>query len=223
MRILTLDGAGTDASATLLELCDESLVRIGHFVLPTRGGAERLASVVSGLLGSASWDVASLALIAAVTGPGSFTGLRATLSLAQGLALGLTMRADLPLHGVTRAEALRRSVGDTGGRPLWCVTIARRDRVFIETDAGSGPRGTMLDALPSPAEAVLLAGDAAALVAARIARAIDSGVERPTPEAIAEVALDRLSGRLPPLAALPLYVDAPEAKLPAGGLRPAPV
>ena len=219
MRTLILDGAGGDASATLIELSDESLVRIGHSALPTRGGAERLASAVAGLLAEASWDVASLGLIAAVTGPGSFTGLRATLSLANGLALG----GDVPLHGVTRAEALRRSVGDTCGRTLWCVNIARRDRVFIETDAGTGPRGTMLDALPSPTEAVLLAGDAAGLLAARIPYAIQSGVERPTPEAIAKVALDRHSGRLPPLAALPLYVDPPEAKLPAGGLRPAPV
>ena len=219
MRILTLDGAGADASASLLEQRSIGLVRVGHSALPTRGGAERLASTVADLVDAACWDVASLGLIAVITGPGSFTGLRATLSLAQGLALG----GDMPLHGVTRAEALRRSVGDTGGRPLWCVTIARRDRVFIETDAGAGPRGTMLDALPSPREAVLLAGDAAGLLAARVAQAIDSGVERPTPEAIAEVALDRQSGRLRPLAALPLYVDQPEAKLPAGGLRPAPV
>jgi hypothetical protein len=27
---------------------------------------------------------------------------------------------------------------------------------------------------------------------------------------------------LPPLAAQPLYIDQPEARLPAGGLRPAP-
>jgi hypothetical protein len=73
---------------------------------------------------------------------------------------------------------------------------------------------------------VLLAGDAAAPVAARIRSAggvaAVSPVEQPDPLAIAAIALDRLRGRLPPLAALPLYVDAPEAKRPAAGLRPLP-
>ena len=218
MRILVLDGAGEDTSASLIEQRAGVVVRVGHAELPTRGGTERLAAAVADLLDAASWEAASLGLIAAVTGPGSFTGLRASLSLAHGLALG----ADVPLHGVTRAEALRRSVGETGGRPLWCVNVARRDRVFIEIDPGEGPFGCMLDALPAPSVPVLLAGDAAATLAARIAHAVHSGIERPTSEAIAQVALDRALARLPPLAPLPLYIDPPEAKLPAGGLRPAP-
>ena len=32
-----------------------------------------------------------------------------------------------------------------------------------------------------------------------------------------------MAGALPPLPAQPLYVDPPEARLPQGGLRPAPV
>ena len=43
------------------------------------------------------------------------------------------------------------------------------------------------------------------------------------PQDVAAAGLRRHAGLLPPLAALPLYVDAPEAKLPAGGLRPLPV
>jgi hypothetical protein len=40
---------------------------------------------------------------------------------------------------------------------------------------------------------------------------------------IALVAARRFQGLLRPLPAEPLYVDPPEAKLPAGGLRPPPV
>jgi hypothetical protein len=40
---------------------------------------------------------------------------------------------------------------------------------------------------------------------------------------VAVVAERRIRGELRPLAAQPLYVDPPEAKLPAGGLRPPPV
>jgi hypothetical protein len=40
---------------------------------------------------------------------------------------------------------------------------------------------------------------------------------------IAAIAARRLTGGMPPLPAQPLYVDPPEAKLPAGGLRPPPL
>ena len=39
---------------------------------------------------------------------------------------------------------------------------------------------------------------------------------------VAAVGAARLAGVLVPLAAQPLYVDLPEARLPAGGLRPPP-
>ena len=39
---------------------------------------------------------------------------------------------------------------------------------------------------------------------------------------VAVVAGERLAGSRPALAAQPLYVDPPEARLPAGGLRPPP-
>jgi len=45
---------------------------------------------------------------------------------------------------------------------------------------------------------------------------------RPLPRHIALAGQARHAGRLAPLAAQPLYVDPPEARLPAGGLRPAP-
>ncbi len=200
MRILVLNGASGDAAAVLVEHPAQGLVPVRQAEPDGRAGAERLAGRLEALLQDAGWSVGSLGLIAVVTGPGSFTGLRATLSLAHGLALG----GGAALVGVALAEALRRTVGETGGRPLWCVGHARRDRIFLECEDGAGPRGVMLDAMPVPAAPVLLAGDASTLVAARLPHATSSGTERPDPVAIARVALDRLAGRLSPLAALPL-------------------
>jgi hypothetical protein len=45
----------------------------------------------------------------------------------------------------------------------------------------------------------------------------------PTARHIAVVGARRLAGDLPPRPAQPLYVDPPEARLPQGGLRPAPL
>jgi hypothetical protein len=44
----------------------------------------------------------------------------------------------------------------------------------------------------------------------------------PAARHVAMAAVRRLAGELAPLAPQPLYVDPPEARLPAGGLRPGP-
>lgn len=236
MRILVMNGAGGDGLVALMERApagsqpdgqgSHGLSQIGQAGQPGRGGATRLAGLLRDLLDDGGWTIGSLGLIAVVTGPGSFTGLRATLALAQGIALG----SGVPLQGVTQGEALARTVDRRGVRlpamPLWCVGMARRDRVFLERAAPDAPEAFMLDALPVPPHPVRLAGDASSAVAARIeaagGRAFQTDVESPEAWAIAAVALDRLEGRLASLAALPLYVDPPEARRPAAGLRPPP-
>jgi hypothetical protein len=74
---------------------------------------------------------------------------------------------------------------------------------------------------------VAVAGDAAVAVAAWLAaHDIDvmlTDARLPTARHVAMAGVRRLAGALPPLAAQPLYVDPPEARLPQGGLRPAPV
>jgi len=83
--------------------------------------------------------------------------------------------------------------------------------------------GRMLRRLPSrlrsPAGGVLLAGDAAGMalpvLLARGVAAQDSGHALPWAADAAAVAALRLAGTLPPLAALPLYVEPPAVRPPA--------
>jgi hypothetical protein len=63
----------------------------------------------------------------------------------------------------------------------------------------------------------------AARLAARGTDTMLTTARLPQPLQVAAIGLRRHQGALPPLPPVPLYVDAPEAKLPAGGLRPAPV
>ena len=239
-----MDGSGGGGGRiALVERRHQRLQCLHQASVPGRGGAERLAALLRTLLDDRRLAArTALGLIAAVVGPGSFTGLRATLALAQGLALG----AGLPLQGVTTGEALRRtcrsgSIAHVNDMPLWCVGMARRDRVFLERDEREGPHAFMIDALPIPLAPVLLAGDASDLAAARIAAR--GGVARiaawsnsrmparslPSPSTVSRPrrstggwSTEGWSGRLA-RAALPLYVDPPEARPPAAGLRPAPV
>jgi hypothetical protein len=80
--------------------------------------------------------------------------------------------------------------------------------------------------LPVASGRIAVAGDAAnAAAAALAARGLDvmlTSARVAAPLQVAAVAAARAAGNLPPLDAVPLYVDAAEAKLPAGGLRPAP-
>jgi tRNA threonylcarbamoyladenosine biosynthesis protein TsaB len=216
MRTLALDAALARCTAAVVI---EREVRSAREVAAARGHAAVLAVMAGEVLTEAAIAATSLDLVAVTVGPGSFTGIRAALALAHGIALA----ADIPLAGVTVGEALADSLPHLGGRQLWVAIDSRRGRVFLER--GEAVIAIPLDALPAPEAKVAVAGDAAAAVAARLA-ARDADVmltdaRLPLPRHIALVAERRLRGELRPLPAQPLYVDPPEARLPTG-LRPPP-
>jgi len=214
MRILAIDAAGAACSVAIFT---EGRVTAARVAKSSRGAASFLPGMVAGALGASP---GALDGVAVSLGPGSFTGLRAALSLAHGLALGF----GVDLIGVSVAEALAVSVGDLTGRMLWVALDSRRGRVFL--DRGGVLTAVALDALPTPNGPIAVAGDAAVPVATRLAaRGCDvllTSVRQPLAAGVGHAALRRRRGELPPLPAVPLYVDAPEARLPAGGLRPAP-
>ena len=73
-----------------------------------RGQAERLMSLLNGLLEGASLDWSDIAKIGVCTGPGNFTGIRIAVSAARGLALGL----EIPAIGISSFEATLLGYGD---------------------------------------------------------------------------------------------------------------
>jgi tRNA threonylcarbamoyl adenosine modification protein YeaZ len=216
--ILALDSALAMCSVALVR---DTLTLASRSHPGDRGQAARMPGMVTDVLAEAGVMPAQLDLIAVTVGPGSFTGLRAALALAHGIGLGL----GIPVIGVTVPEALAASVADTDGRAIWVAIDSRRGRVFLDRLGTLG--SWSLDDLPIPDGPVAVCGDASITVTARLAaRGADvrlTGTRLPLPEAIAAVALRRHAGQLPALAAQPLYVDPPEARLPAGGLRPMPV
>lgn len=186
----------------------------------TQGHAALLPVMTKDVLGEAALAATSLDLIVATVGPGSFTGIRAGLALAHGIALA----AGAPIVGVTVGEALGDSLPHLGERSLWVAIDSRRGRIFLERDETVA--AISLEALPAPEGKVAIAGDAAGAVAARLAaRDIDvmlTDARLPIPRHIAFTGERRFRGMLRPLPAQPLYVDPPAARLPAGGLRPPP-
>lgn len=234
MRILVMDGAATGAQAQALIACLAADGAGVPAILATRiatgrGAAEQFPLLATELFAQCGWGHAMPDLAGVVVGPGSFTGLRASLAFAHGLAAGSGCTVVGVSGGEVMAPTLRAAAAPLGATALHC-TMARRGRVFIETlgtpSSLGQVRAYMLDALDLPPGPVLLAGNAAQAVAEAATRRGDIHLlpdAPPDPQAIAAAALLRLRGDLPPRAAQPLYVDAPEAKLPAAGLRPAPV
>jgi tRNA threonylcarbamoyl adenosine modification protein YeaZ len=217
MLMLGIDAALGRASVALVR---DGAVVMERSAAGGRGQSSALAPMVASVLAGACVAAADLDGIAVTVGPGSFTGIRAALALAHGLALG----AGRPVVGVTVAEALAAALPG-GRRAVWCAIDSRRGRVFLDT--GAVASAVALDDLPAAAGPVAVTGDAAVAVAARMAARGDdvllTDARLPRASDVARVGARRLSGDLPPLAAQPLYIDPPEAKLPAGGLRPAPV
>ena len=97
-----------------------------------KGQAERLVPLLEELLAEAGITWADLCAIGVGTGPGNFTGVRISVALARGLALGL----GIPAVGVTALEALALGVP----RPVTVMIDARRDEVYQQTftDTGNG-------------------------------------------------------------------------------------
>ena len=122
MRVLALDTATEACSVALLHDGRVS----GLFEEVGRGHAERILSMVDAVLGEAGISVPSLDGIAASVGPGSFTGVRICVSVAQGLAYG----ANIPVVAVTTLEALALQATARGATQVLACLDARMGEVY---------------------------------------------------------------------------------------------
>jgi tRNA threonylcarbamoyladenosine biosynthesis protein TsaB len=212
-RILALDGSLAQSSAALWA----DGVIVAHRALKAdRAQPTALPPMAADLLREAG----TLDAIAVGVGPGGFTGLRAAIALAEGIALGL----GLPLIGVTTGEALAAALPDAlrDTHEVWAAVDTKRGRVALERVSGwiAGAPAVFAERdLPAPTRRVAVVGDAAPVVAARLlAREQDAmltGSRLPDAAAVARVAALRLAGAIPPRGAAPLYAEPPAVRAPA--------
>ena len=224
--ILALDASSSRCSVVLWSEHDSRVLADVEREGPT-GDAARLPGMVAALLAGHQLVAADLTAIAVSVGPGSFTGLRASLAFAEGLAAG----AGLPVIGVSVAEALAVAARAESTTPadlrLWCALDGRQGRMFLHR--GGAPEDWEVAHVsdpPRPETLVGVTGDAAeALGLALAGRGVAPLVTAARlchAREIAIAGVARAQGRLPPLAATPLYIDPPRALAPKGGLRPPP-
>jgi tRNA threonylcarbamoyladenosine biosynthesis protein TsaB len=215
MIVLGLDTALGACSAAVLAQGQPLAVR---FEPMARGHQERLALLVRETMAAAGLPFSALDRIGVTVGPGSFTGLRVGLAFAKGLALALGR----PCVGVGTLEALAAS--ESGAGLTFAAIDARRGQVYLQAFSG-GQTVMAPDVLPveiaaarlaefNPGPDTLIVGSGAPLLEGLVPGARIIAREAPDP-----VALARLAGTKPPAPARPLYLRAPDAKLP-GGIDP---
>lgn len=193
----------------------------------TRGHAEALMPLVEKVLAEAGLGFADLDALAVTVGPGTFTGLRVGLAAARGLALARS----LPLVGVTTLEAVAAPAGAKAGEVTLALFDARRDEVYMQAFEGdlvalTPPLLVSLDEAEArlPAGNLLLVGTGAPLLAERLernGRPFRLSSARPQPDATALLRIARKRIAAQGLEAFcvapePLYIRAPDAKLPGG-------
>ncbi len=228
MILLAFDTAQGALSAAVM---DGEGVLASSFEPRTRGHAEALMPLLETVLAEAALSFADLDALAVTVGPGTFTGLRVGLAAARGLALA---RA-LPLIGVTTLEAIAEPAGAEADETSIALFDARRDEVYMQAFAPSlapltPPLLVPLDEAMAhlPAGKLVLVGTGAPLLAPRLEAAgrtfrLSPAKPQPEAQAVARIALARIAAqgldsfRVAPE---PLYIRAPDAKLP-GGLDPA--
>jgi tRNA threonylcarbamoyladenosine biosynthesis protein TsaB len=218
MRILAIEGALARCSAAVL--ADGEVVAAAVAEAP-RGQPALLPPMARDVLVRAGLVAGALDAVAVGVGPGGFTGLRAAIALAEGIAHG----AGRPLVGVTTGEALLAALpaDARAGRAVWSAIDNRRGRVVIEIfapgeDSPRPPLVAPLEALPAATEAVLVLGDAAEVVGDALRARGDVAEARPgLPDAsdLARLVARRLAAGIPLRGAAPLYAEPPAVTAPA--------
>ncbi len=120
--ILAFDTSAAHCAAALL--CGDHVTT--KVEMMAKGQAERLVPMLDELMAAEGVDWADLTAIAVGVGPGNFTGIRISVALARGLALGL----GVPAVGVTGFEAVQAA--QDAALPYSVVLDAPRGQFYVQ-------------------------------------------------------------------------------------------
>jgi tRNA threonylcarbamoyladenosine biosynthesis protein TsaB len=217
MKILAFDTAARACSAALLE---DDRVLSSRLLEMERGQAEALLGLVKEVLDEAAVPFTDLDRLATTLGPGSFTGLRVGLAAARGIALA----GGLPVVGVTTFEAVANGVplSEREGCRLLVALDTKRNDLYVQGfDATLRPSMEAEVLAPSACAdfgrngPLLIVGDGA-----RLLRDVFDGQAvrwSKAPGHPQATVIARLAATREPAAYLrPIYLRAPEARLPDG-------
>jgi tRNA threonylcarbamoyladenosine biosynthesis protein TsaB len=218
--LLALESATSACSAAVADSAGRILGHRRGAAAPDQ--ADRLIELIDAMLREAGLDYGAIDVIAVNRGPGSFTGVRAGVAAARGLALA----TGRPVIAVNTLEVLAAALGAQSAGTVIAALDARRGQIYVQVFgqdlvALSKPRAL------APAEVVLaglappirLAGNGADLLRAALPDDLPVLQESAEPDAlgVARRAIARIAAGERPVpghAVRPLYLREPDARLP---------
>ncbi|MBS0855370.1 MULTISPECIES: tRNA (adenosine(37)-N6)-threonylcarbamoyltransferase complex dimerization subunit type 1 TsaB [unclassified Tatumella] len=149
LKLLALDTATEACSAAIFNQQQQD----ARFEIAPRDHTRRILPLVSELLEGQQLTLTDLDALVFCRGPGSFTGVRIGIGIAQGLALG----ADLPMIGVSTLATLAEGAwrGQQASRVLTAID-ARMGEVYwaeYQRDAQGEWQGSETEQVLSPQQA----------------------------------------------------------------------
>ena len=203
----------TALGACSVAVLDGETILAHHFEEMARGHAEALAPIVQDMMAKAELEFSQVDRLAVTTGPGTFTGQRVGLAFMRGLRIALKK----PLTGITTLEAMAAA---TAGARTAAIHDAKRDEAYLLLwDGGKTVLEPQVLSFSGAVEKIRAFG-ACALVGtgAPAAAALLGGdftlteIRQPDALWVARLASQRAATDGAPA---PLYLRAPDAKLPA--------
>lgn len=138
MRILAIETSGHAGGVAIFD----GDKRLAMLDLPTgQRSAQSLAPTIVQALKMADWPPAHVQLVAVVTGPGSFTGLRLGVTTAKTLAYAIQAE----VLGVNTLEVVARQTPVQPGATLHVVLDAQRKELFVARYRADGAAWSVAD------------------------------------------------------------------------------
>ncbi|MDG2420202.1 MAG: tRNA (adenosine(37)-N6)-threonylcarbamoyltransferase complex dimerization subunit type 1 TsaB [Gammaproteobacteria bacterium] len=123
-QILTIDTSGSLIRVALAN----TRGLISHKSIPSKQASKKILVLIDEILRDSRFSLRELDCIGIVTGPGSFTGLRVGIGIAQGLSMAL----QIPLVGISILELLAKSASKLVDSDHFLVALeARESEVYI--------------------------------------------------------------------------------------------
>ncbi len=220
MNILALDTSLGACSAALLRSDGIRSMIFARRALMARGHAEALMPMVAEVMAESGVAFAELDVIAATTGPGSFTGVRIAIAAARGLALVTHAK----LFGTDSLTVMAKVASATEAcreEPFAVAVDARRGMLYVGLYDGAarnllGPLLLTPDEAASQLPATLRCavgsgGAPLAEAAARRGQSVEARFAELQPDAAALAVIAVESGETSPTLR-PLYLRPPDAK-----------
>jgi len=215
MRVLAVDTA-TEASSVALLSGEELISRYAEGGL---SHAQQILGMVEAVLAEAQVSLSMLDGIAASIGPGSFTGVRISVAVAQGLAFGAGLRvAPVSTLEALAFQAVRRGAAHAlvcldarMGEVYWgCFAADPARGVAASCPASVGPPDSVVLTVPGPHRGIGRGFTAYPALAALPGLELDSDDRRALPNAREFAQLGalrlRLAEGLDPAEISPLYL-----------------